>query len=130
MKYKILFIATIFCTAGCQSTMTAINTPVPDQYLEVVQDDPAVNVEETLAASKADYFCQETWTVGENASDNRRVCYIKSPDQNQIKKLGTKVTDVSTSFIKDTGRNALVTGRILLSAALSCIGLSLPEKES
>lgn len=130
MKYKILFIATIFCTAGCQSTMTAINTPVPDQYLEIVQDDPAVNVEETLAASEADYFCQETWTVGENASESRHSCFIKAPEQNQFRKLGIKTADISGGILEDTGRNIVVTGKVLATALRVYLGLPFATNES
>lgn len=130
MKYKILFIATIFCTAGCQSTITAVNTPASDEYLEVVQDDPSINVEESLAASNTEYFCRETWTVGENASESRRACYIKAPDQNQLKKLGVKATDISGGVLEDTGRNIFVTGKVLATALRVYLGLSLYQTKT
>ncbi|MBE8716110.1 hypothetical protein [Cellvibrio polysaccharolyticus] len=123
MKYPILLIAITFCITGCHSTLKAVNTPAPDQYLEVVQDDPTINVEESLAASGTEYFCKETWTVGGNASERRRACYIKSPDQNQLKKLGVKATDISGGVLEDTGRNIVVTGKVLATALRVYLGL-------
>ena len=102
---------------GCQSTATALQTSLPEKYVEVIPGDEHINVEDSLKASGVSYVCKEFY-AGEGSSKNRRACFVKAPPPDKYEALGVKVSDVSIAILKDTGRNALVVGQIALSLIL------------
>lgn len=109
----------IFCVLsaivlpGCQSTFKSFNKEIPDKYVEVIPDDPSVNVEETLKASGEPYVCKELY-FGKDSSRNRRACYIKLPEEDQIERLKIRMDGTPQAMLLDTGNNILVVGEVFL----------------
>lgn len=122
-KFKKLsfFLAVMFYTltnSGCQSTAAVINKDEPEKYLEVVQSDPAVDVEESLKESGQEYVCKEIY-AGKGSSENRRACFVKAPDESKYKEIGVKLSQLPEAMLVDTGRNAVVVGKVFLYAVVS-----------
>jgi len=116
MVCRILFLIISFSIllAGCQSTYESLNKEIP-KYIEVVQDDPAVDVEAVLKASGKAYVCKELY-FGHNSSKNRRACFIKLPEEDQLKRLSIRMERAPEAMLLDTGKNILVVGEIFLRA--------------
>jgi len=100
--------------AGCQSTYESFNKEIP-KYIEVVQYDPAVDVEAVLKASGKAYVCKELY-FGHNSSKNRRACFIKLHEEDQLKRLNVKMEGAPEAMLLDTGKNILVVGEVFLRA--------------
>ena len=117
MICRILFlnISFLILLVGCQSTYESFNKEVPDKYIEVVQDDPAVDVEAALKDSGKAYVCKELY-FGHNSSKNRRACFIKLPEKDQLKRLSVRMEGTPEAMLLDTGKNVLVVGEIFLQA--------------
>lgn len=117
MTCRTLFLIILFSilVGGCQSTYESFNKEIPDKYIEVVQDDPAVNVEAALKASGKSYVCKELY-FGHNSSKNRRACFIKLPEEDQLERLNIRMEGTPEAMLLDTGKNILVVGEIFLQA--------------
>jgi hypothetical protein len=98
---------------GCQATNAALNKKIPEKYVEVINDDPSVNIEESLKASGQKYVCKEFYS-GKGSHENRRACFVKAPDESKYKMAGLKLSWLSGAVIEDTGKNLLVVGAIYL----------------
>ena len=98
---------------GCESTYRSFNKNIPDKYVEVVQDDPNVDVEATLKASGKPYVCKELY-FGHNSPKNRRACFIKLPEDDQLERLKIRMEGTPQAMLLDTGKNVLVVGEVFL----------------
>lgn len=98
---------------GCESTYQSFSKEIPDRYIEVIQDDPAIDVEEFLEASGDPYVCKEMY-FGHSSSKNRRACFIKLPEDDQLERLKIKMEGTPQAILLDTGENVLVVGEIFL----------------
>lgn len=113
----VAIIASALLNVGCQATTTAMNKKPPERYVEVISDDPAVDVEASLKASGQKYVCKEFYS-GKGSHENRRACFVKAPEET-IKNVGLKLSWLSGAVIEDTGNNILVVGAIYLKCLIS-----------
>lgn len=111
----ILFVLLLLIT-GCQSTAESLSKTPPEEYVEVVQGDTSLNVEEALKASGVDYVCRELY-FGKGSSKNRRACFVKAPDPSLYDVLQVKLEDLPIAVVKDTGLIILGIGEM----AIICI---------
>jgi len=102
---------------GCSSTAEVLNKKQPEKYLEVIQDDPAVDVEKSLQASGQKYICKEIY-IGRGSSENRRACFVKAPDESKYKEIGVKLSQLPAAMLDDTSHNIVVVGKVFLHVLL------------
>lgn len=117
---RIILLAITFSAllnVGCQATTAALNRKPPEKYVEVINDDPSVNIEESLKASGQKYVCKEFYS-GPGSHENRRACFVKAPEENKYKDVGLKLSWLSGALIEDTGNNLLVVGAIYLQCII------------
>lgn len=108
----VLFVLLLLIT-GCQSTAESLSKTPPEEYVEVVQGDTSLNVEEALKASGVDYVCRELY-FGKGSSKNRRACFVKAPDPGLYEVLQVKLEDLPVAMVKDTGQIALIIGEVFI----------------
>lgn len=113
MIMKLLNIAFLILLAGCQSTFKTFNKEVPDKYVEVIASNSDTDLEASLKASGQDYVCKEFY-YAHNSPKNRRACFIKMPEDNQIERLKIKMEGVPEAVLLDTGKNILIVGNVFL----------------
>ena len=121
MKSNIIILIAVIASSllnlGCQATTAALNKKPPEKYVEVINDDPAFDVEASLKASGQKYVCKEFYS-GKGSHENRRACFVKAPEESKLKKVGYKVSTLSGAVIEDTGKSMLVIGAIYLEYVL------------
>ena len=103
---------------GCQSTIEAFSEEPQQKLVEVVQVDPAVNVEAALQQADIEHICKEIY-AGRGSSENRRACFIKAPEPALYERLGVKASKLPVALLKDTGRNVLIVGELALSVVMA-----------
>ena len=103
---------------GCQSTYKSFTKKIPDKYVEVISDNPIVDVEATLKASGKPYICKELY-FGKDSPENRRACYIKLPEEDQIERLKIRMEGTPQAMLLDTGKNILIVGEVFLHFLIS-----------
>lgn len=103
---------------GCQSTYQSFTKEIPDKYIEVIPEDPAIDVEATLKASGKPYVCKELY-FDKGSSKNRRACFIKLPEDDQLKRLKIRMEGTPEAMLLDTGKNILVVGEVFLHLLIS-----------
>lgn len=113
IKLLILCIVQCFLLIGCEATFQSFNKKIPDKYIEVIQDDPAVDVESTLKESGKPYVCKELY-FGHNSPKNRRACYIKLPEDDQLERLKIRMEGTPQAMLLDTGKNVVIVGEVFL----------------
>lgn len=118
LSFSLALMFSILINSGCQSTAAVINKEEPEKYLEVVQSDPTVDVEASLKESGQEYVCKEFYS-GPGSSENRRACFVKAPDESKYKEIGVKLSQLPEAMLVDTGRNAIVVGKVFLYVVLS-----------
>lgn len=102
-----------FLVIGCGSTYQSFNKEIPDKYIEVIQDDPTVDVEAFLKTSGKSYVCKELY-FGYNSPKNRRACFIKLPEDDQLERLKIKMEGTPQAMLLDTGKNVIIVGEVFL----------------
>lgn len=115
MRYKKLFlvISLLILISGCQSTYKSLTKPIPDKYIEVIPNDPQVDVAASLEASGKPYVCKEMY-FGHNSSKNRKACFIKLPEDDQLERLKVRMEGTPEAILLDTGKNILNVGYVFL----------------
>lgn len=103
--------------SGCQATSEVLGRDIPDKYIEVIPTDPTTDVAESLKVSGQSYVCKEFY-YGRGSSKNRKACFIKAPEESFYKRLAIKLQDVPEALIEDSGKTALVVGRVALEVVL------------
>jgi hypothetical protein len=115
--FLVVLSMSISLNSGCQATTAALNKKVPEKYVEVIQDDPNVDVESSLKKSGKEYVCKEIY-AGKGSSENRRACFIKAPDESKYKELGVKLSELPEAILVDTSQNILIVGKVFLEAVI------------
>lgn len=118
LVFLISFMLSALANYGCQSTAEVINKKEPEKYLEVIQNSSIVDIEASLKASGQKYVCKEIY-VGKGASENRRACFVKAPDESKYKDFGVKLSQLPEAILVDTSHNAVVIGKVFLQVVLS-----------
>jgi hypothetical protein len=113
-----ILLASLLGLSGCQSTAESLSKTPPEEYVEVVQGDTSINVEDALKASGVNYVCKELY-FGKGSSKNRRACFVKAPDPSLYEKLQVKLEDLPVAILKDTGRIILGVGEIAITCIMS-----------
>jgi len=117
VKTFLILIISSFMIWGCSSTAEVINKKEPEKYLEVVQDDPAVDVERSLQESGQHYICKEIY-VKRGSAENRRACFVKAPDDSKFKEVGNKLSQLPGAMLNDAGHNIVIVGKVFLHVLL------------
>jgi hypothetical protein len=117
LRFFLLLICSSLVMCGCSSTAEVLNKKQPEKYLEVIQDDPAVDVEKSLQASGQKYICKEIY-IGRGSSENRRACFVKAPDESKYKEIGVKLSQLPAAMLDDTSHNIVVVGKVFLHVLL------------
>ena len=115
MRLKII-VPIVLCSlllVGCQSTYQSFTKEIPDKYIEVLQGDSVADVEASLKASGKPYVCKELY-FGEGSSKNRKACFIRLPEDDQLERLKIRMDGTPQAMLLDTGKNVLVVGEIFL----------------
>lgn len=115
--FSLALIFSTFIYYGCHSTVEVINKKEPEKYLEVIQDDPAVDVEKALQESGQKYVCKEIY-VGSGSPENRRACFVKAPDESKYKEVGVKLSQLPGAMLSDAGQNIIIVGKVFLHVIL------------
>ncbi len=102
---------------GCQSTYKSFTKKIPDKYVEVIADNPELDVEATLKTSGKPYVCKELY-FGKDSPKNRRACYIKLPEEDQIERLKIRMEGTPEAILLDTGKNILIVGEVFLQVLM------------
>src|SRR5690554_1475113 len=117
LDFFLVLIFSILVNYGCHSTVEAINKKEPKKYLEVIQDDPADDVEKSLQVSGQKYVCKEIY-VGRGSPENRRACFVKAPDESKYKEIGVKLSQLPGAMFNDTSQNIVIVGKVFLHVLL------------
>jgi ribosomal protein L24 len=117
LNLRIVLFCSLVVISGCQTTANALNKKNPDKYVEVIQDDPSINIEDKLKSSNVNYICKELY-FGKGSSQNRRACYIKAPEESRYKAWSVKMLDVPEAILEDTGNAVIVVGKVFLEGCM------------
>ena len=117
LSFSFTLIFSTFINYGCHSTVEVINKKEPEKYLEVIQDDPTVDIEKSLQDSGQKYVCKEIY-VERGSPENRRACFVKVPDESKYKEIGVKLSQLPGAMFNDTSQNIVIVGKAFLHVLL------------